>query len=338
MKIYFKAVHLLMISFLVIIILSLAISGSGCSSSKPGKLDKIVISSPFTPLALPLAYIIENNLLEDVAEEVELIIWNNPEQLSAIITQGQADFVSVPSNVASKFYNKGIGLKFLKVSIWGVFYIISDDPSIQLLQDLKGKELYIPFKGDQPDLIFRYIAQEQGLNPDEDFQLQYVSSPLDIILNLTAGKAHHAMMLEPAAALAIMKAKKEGLTFDRVIDIQEEWGAVTGGEPRLPNAGVIALPGILEHPEIVEAFQQAYDESVKWSTEHPKEAAELTAEYVEGVNAASFEESLSYTIFESISAKDVQDEIEGMLTKFMAFDPTSIGGKLPDEAFYYDKP
>ncbi len=338
MKTYSRAAHLLPVLLLVI-------SATSCTSStrpdapsaQPEKLDKIVLSSPFAPLAMPMAYIVENDLLADVAEEVELTIWNNPEQLGAIMTKGQADFVSVPSNVASKFYNKGIGLKFLRVAIWGVFYIISDDPSVQSLQDLKGQQLYIPFKGDQPDLIFRHIAQEQGLDPDEDFQLQYVSSPLDIILNLAAGQAHHALMIEPTAAMAIMKAKGEGLTFNRAIDIQKEWGAATGGNPRVPNAGVIALPGILENPEAVEAFQRAYDEAVKWSTEHPKEAAELAAKYVEGVNAPAFEESLNYTIFESISAKDVQDEIEGMLSKFMAVDPASIGGKLPDDAFYYDE-
>lgn len=314
------------------------IIGVSVYAAQPEKLDTIVLSSPFSPLAMPMAYIVENNLLADVAENVELVIWHNPEQLGAIMIKGQADFVSVPTNVASRFYNKGIPLKFLKVSIWGVFHIVSTDPSVKSLQDLKGQKIYIPFRGDQPDLLFRYIAQAQGLNPDEDFQLRYVRSPLDIIIRLVAGKAHHAMMIEPAATVAIMKGQKAGVTLSRVIDIQQEWGAVTGGDPRLPNAGVVALPGILEHPEVVEAFLQAYARAVKWSVENPKEAAELAAKHVEGVNALAFEKSLNYTIFESIKARDVRDEIEGMLARFLAFDPASIGGKLPSDAFYYNNP
>ncbi|MEA1908595.1 MAG: hypothetical protein U9N43_06140 [Euryarchaeota archaeon] len=38
-----------------------------------------------------------------------------------MMTHEQAQFVLVPSNVASTFYNKGTDLTLLRVSIWGVF-------------------------------------------------------------------------------------------------------------------------------------------------------------------------------------------------------------------------
>lgn len=140
----------------ILLVLSLVVLGSGCISEEPekpavkgDKLDKIVISSPFSPLAMPMAYIVENDMLQDVAEDVELVIWNNPDQLRSMMTQEQADFVSVPSNVASTFYNKGTDLKLLRISVWGVFYVISTNTSVQSLQELKGEEIYVPFRGDQ---------------------------------------------------------------------------------------------------------------------------------------------------------------------------------------------
>ena len=334
----------------LLIILLLAISGSGCVSpdadtpeepEQPAetteKIDKIVISSPFSPLIMPMAYIVENDLLHDVADETELIVWNNPDQLRAMMTQEQAQFVSVPSNVASTFYNKGTDLKLLRVSIWGVFYIISTNTSVESLHDLKGKEVYVPFRGDQPDLVFQYICQQAGIDPFKDFQIQYVASPLDVTINMLSGNAEHALTLEPGAAVAIMKAEEQGLVVERVIDIQAEWGNATGQDPRLPNAGVVALPNILDHPGAIEAFCEAYDEAVMWSNENPHEAALLAARYVEGVNAAAYEESLNYTIFESVSAKESKDALETMFTCFMDLNPASIGGKLPDDGFYYGK-
>ncbi len=114
----------------LLLVIILAISGSGCISPEAdtpeepeqpaettGKIDKIVISSPFSPPVMPMAYIVENNMLQDVADETELVVWNNPDQLRAMVTQEQVQFVSVPSNVASTFYNKGTDLKLLRVSI-----------------------------------------------------------------------------------------------------------------------------------------------------------------------------------------------------------------------------
>ena len=334
----------------LLLVILLVISGSGCISpdadtpeepeqpaETTGKIDKIVISSPFSPLIMPMAYIVENDLLQDVADETELVVWNNPDQLRAMMTQEQAQFVSVPSNVASTFYNKGTDLKLLRVSIWGVFYVISTNTSIESLHDLKGEEVYVPFRGDQPDLVFQYICQQNGINPFEDFQIQYVASPLDVTINMLSGNAEHAVTLEPGAAVAIMKAEAQGLVVERVIDIQAEWGNATGQDPRLPNAGVVALPNIRDHPEAIEAFCEAYDEAVLWSNENPHEAALLAAQYVEGVNAAAYEESLNYTIFESVSAKESREELETMFTCFMDLSPATIGGKLPDDGFYYEK-
>jgi NitT/TauT family transport system substrate-binding protein len=299
------------------------------------KLEKIVLTSPFSPLAIPMAYIVENSLLKDLAQETELVVWNNPDQLRAMITNGEAHFVSVPSNVASIFYNKGVPLKLIRVSIWGVFYIISSDTTVHSLMDLKGQEIYVPFRGDQPDLMFQTVCQSQGLDPFKDFRIQYVSSPLDITMSLLAGQINHAFMIEPGAAQAIMKAKQKGMVFRRVINIQQEWGKATGGEGKFPNAGVVALPNILQNGRIVGAFSRAYDKAVQWTKSDPREAALLAAKHVKGVDAMAFEESLKYTILESVSGEDSRKELEMMFCSFMKLNPKSVGGKLPDEGFYY---
>lgn len=316
---------------LLIIAFTLLFAGGSATAQQ----HKVTLSSPFSPLAMPMAYIVENNMLKDVSDDVELVIWNTPDQLRAMMTKGQADFVSVPSNVASIFYNKGVPLKLVRVSIWGVFYIISNDTTVSSLADLKGRDITIPFRGDQPDLLFQTICRAQGLDPFKDFRIQYVNSPLDITMSLLAGKIDNAFMIEPAAAMAIMKASQKGMTFKRVIDIQQQWGKITNGNPRFPNAGVVALPGALENPQLVDSFLAAYDKAVRWTNAHPKQAAALVAKHVKGVNPKAFEQALHYTILESVSARQARPEIENMFNRFMQINPKSTGGKLPDAKFYY---
>ncbi len=298
------------------------------------KVKKIVMASPFAPLVMPMAHILEAGLLKDVCEEVELVTWNTPDQLRAIITKGDVDFVSLPSNVAAIFYNKGVDLSLGRISIWGVFYLISNDTSLTNLAQLKGERILVPFRGDQPDLLFQAICRAQGLDPFKDFTIEYVSSPLDIIMSLLAGKVDHALMIEPAAAMAIMKAKGKGLDFKRVIDLQKEYAALVGNDKGIPNAGVAVLPRIKKNKAVVDAFLAAYDQSVQWTNEHPKEAAELAAHHIKGVNAKAFEEALRYTDFRSVSGVDSRGDLEVMFNKFIKMNPKSVGGKLPDSGLY----
>ncbi len=292
------------------------------------------MASPFSPLIMPMAHILEEKLLEQVAEEVELVIWNTPDQLRAMITKGDVDFVSLPSNVASIFYNKGVDLSLARISIWGVFYLISNDPTVTSLAQLKGERILVPFRGDQPDLLFQTICRSQGLDPLKDFNIQYVSSPLDITMSLLAGKVDHAVMIEPAAAMALMKAKQKGLQFTRVIDVQKEYAKAVGNDWGIPNAGIAILPAAKTSKVAVDAFLAAYDQSVQWTNAHPKEASELAARHIEGVNAKAFEEALKYTIFHSVSGQESQEALELMFNKFMAINPKAIGGKLPAAGLY----
>jgi len=310
-------------------------TGFAGAADKTFKLKKIILTSPAVALVLPMAYMAKNNTLKDIADTTELVVWNNPDQLRAIIAQNQAHFVSVPCNTASIFYNKNIKLKLLNISIWKIFYVLSKDSSIKTLDDLKGEKIFVPFRGDQPDLLFQFICRKQGIDPFKDIDIQYVNSPLDIIMNLLAGKIKHGVIHEPAASMAIIKAGEKGLNLKRVIDIQQEWSNVTGKKPIIPNSGVVALPNILKHPKAVKAFMKAYADAVKWSNQNPIKAGILAAEYIKGIPPGVFAESLKYTDLTCVNAQDAKKPLTYLFSEYMKMNPAAIGGKMPDNNFYY---
>lgn len=324
--------------FSLVVLLLVAALGSGLlagETEEPQKRERIVLSTPFAPLAMPMAYIVENNLLGQYAETVELVVWNNPDQLRAQMSGGDVDFISIPSNTASIFFNNGVPLKFLKVAIWRVFYIVSEDTTVSSIDDLVGKTVYVPFRGDQPDLVFQSVCLAAGINPTTDLEIRYVPSPLDITINLIGGTAEYGLMIEPVATIAQIRGAENEMAIERVIDLQDEWGRLLGTEPVFPNAGVAAMPGILGSPEIVDAFSEIYDEAVEWAKANPMEAGEIAAKYVEGVPAPAFAASLQFTTFEPINSSKVRDQLEMMYREFLQLSPDSIGGSLPGDEFYY---
>lgn len=72
----------------------------------------------------------------------------------------------MPVNAACLFYNKGVKLKMLKIAMWKLFYMVSQDDTIQSVSDLKGKKVVIPFRGDVPDTLFQYLCVMEKIDPE----------------------------------------------------------------------------------------------------------------------------------------------------------------------------
>ncbi|MBL6970179.1 MAG: ABC transporter substrate-binding protein, partial [Campylobacterales bacterium] len=155
----------------------LLVSFLSLNASNFKKLDKIVLSGPMASVSHPLIHIIETGALKDVAQNIEFRMWKNPDELRALTLKGGADFIAIPTNVAANLYNKGVNIKLVNVSIWGILNILTRDKNLKTLADFKGKEIAMPFRADMPDIVFEEIVKAQGLDPKKDFKLKYLGSP-----------------------------------------------------------------------------------------------------------------------------------------------------------------
>ena len=64
------------------------------------------------------------------------------------------------------------------------------------------------------------------------------------------------------------------------------------------------------------------------------DAAQLIGEY-DIFEAGPAEKALPYCSITFIDGADMRAKLGGYLAELFAQDPASVGGKLPDEAFYY---
>ncbi len=304
------------------------------------KLEKLVLSGPVASVSHPLVHMVQTGALNDIAKKVEFVLWKNPDELRALTLKGRADFIAVPSNVGANLYNKGVDIKLLNISVWGILGMITRDKTLKTLADFKGKEIAMPFRADMPDILFEEIVKAQGMNPKKDFKLKYMSSPFDAMQSLILRQVDHALLAEPAISIALRKTGSFPLKLIapdlyRSTDLQVEWGKTFKVEAKVPQAGMAVLGDIGNNKQIVQRFNEEYKKSLKWYKNNPKKAGELIVKYIPMLDAVGVADSIKYVQLDAIKAKDAKKDLEFFFGMLKKNNPKTIGGKLPDDGFYY---
>jgi NitT/TauT family transport system substrate-binding protein len=310
--------------------------GSTRRVSLISKLDRLNVLGPIAPLTFPFFRLQDTDALSSITSQTQVHIARTVDMLRAQALTGEMHFAAMPTYVAANLYNSGIKLKLVNVSVWGNLYIVGERGApVKSLEDLKGQRLIIPSRGDTPDLIFRFLAAGKGLDIARDLQIEYVPSAMEAAGLLATGRARFAVLSEPAATSALLKARQEGRTLERLIPLRKVWGEVTGTADRMPQAGIVALPAIAGRDDLIRAFSAAYSQAAAWAVLNPDEMGALAEKGIEGLRAPAAASALRFSELRAVPAIDVRRELEFYFSKLQELAPDIIGGKLPDAGFYW---
>ncbi|WP_353172319.1 ABC transporter substrate-binding protein [Paracandidimonas soli] len=299
----------------------------------------LVLAGPQASVSFPFLHMIDSGALADVADKVEFRVWSNPDQLRALAIEGTADFIAAPSNVAANLYNRGVPVKLLNISVWGMLWLVSRNPDFKTLADFKGQEIAMPFRADMPDILFSLLSQGQGLDPAKDFRLRYVASPMDAMQLLITRRVDHALLAEPAVSMALRKTQSFPVSIIapdlyRSVSLQDEWGRVLQREPRIPQAGIVALGQARQDAELLDKVQQAYAASQRWCYENPDDCGKLAASHIEMFIPEAVADAMRVSIPHYATASEARPELEYFYQALLDRQPGLVGGKLPDDGFY----
>ncbi len=301
-------------------------------------LEKLIIAGPVATVSHPIFKIIQSGALEDVAKKVEFRLWQNPDELRAILLKKEANFVAIPTNVAAILYNKGEDIKLLNVPIWGILEIITRDKNIKTLEDLKHQEIVVPFRADMPDIVLQAIMKKKGFNPKKDFDIKYVPAPPDAMQMLILRRANNVLLAEPATSMAMRKTGSFPLKLIapelfRSINLQKEWGEAFKTKNAIPQAGLAVVGSMPKN--IVQRFEEEYIKALNWYKNNPNEAGELVAQQIDFLSAQAVSDSIAHVQLDALSAQESKADLEAFFTILHEIQPKLIGNKLPDEGFYY---
>lgn len=316
-----------------------AAAAAAPATAAAAKLPRLVLAGPPASVSNPLVHMVETGALADLADEVRFVSWRDPDQLRVMALDGKADVLAMPVNVAANLYNRGARLRLLDVSTWGILWIVSRDPAVHTLGDLRGKEIAIPFRADMPDILLGLIAERQGIDPRKDLQLRYVATPIDAMQLLIMRRVDHAMLAEPAVSMALRKTGSFPVSvvapeLHRSVDMQAEWGRAFDRAPRIPQAGITVTGSVRDRPEIVARIADAYARSLGWCNAHPEECGAMVARHITMMSAEAVADSIAGNGLKSVPASEARPELEFLFGLLMKKNPALIGGKLPPDDFY----
>lgn len=257
------------------------------------------------------------------------------DELTPSLIQGKLDLAAVPANLAAILHNNTNGaVRVMAINTLGVLYIVERGDSIQSVDDLRGKTLYTSGKGSTPEYALNYILRENGLDPANDLTIEFKSEHAECLAALLNDPSAVAMLPQPFATVAQTKAADMRIA----LDLTKEWDALQAGaeNPSAMITGVVIgrTEFIERNPDIVRKFMEDYGASVQFTLDNVAEAAALIGEY-DIFEAAVAEKALPYCNITFIAGENMRSLLSGYLAELHAQDPASVGGKLPDEAFYF---
>ena len=259
------------------------------------------------------------------------------DEVSAALAQGTTDIATVPANLASVLYNNTEGgVQVLAINTLGVLYIVESGDTVHSVEDLRGKTIYASGKGNTPEAALNYVLTQNGIDPSTDVTIEWKSEQAECLSALMAEENAIAMLPQPFVTTA--QAQSESLRV--ALDLTEEWDALQADSetPSTLVTGVVVARTtfVEEHPEVVSAFLDHYQESVDYVNSNVEEAAQLVGQY-EIVTAEVAQKALPECNIVFIEGAEMKEELSGYLSVLFEQNPQSVGGALPDDAFYFSR-
>lgn len=300
------------------------------------KMEELLIASSPGAIVYPLAYMMENNIMEDWTDNLAPMFWRDNAQLSAMLTSQQVDFACMPLNMAMMLYNKGVDIKLVNVAVWGMLYVLGQDAEITTIEDLKGKKIALADFGGLHDMILRHILTENNIDPENDLTIIEMDQT-EISTRLAMGDIELGILGEPRATATIGAGKANNIELKRLLDIEVEWGKVSPDKDgKIPQAGLVVVGKNAENKALVDEFSARYIESASWVNNHPKEAGEIVEKYFEQMKAGAVTTSLPHTKLDPVTTKECRKDVEAFFNEYLkTASPQAIGGQMPGDDFYY---
>ena len=316
---------------------------TGCGSSnesqdntketEPVEVNVTALKGPTAMGMVSLMDDVDNGKVD--SENYKFTIAASIDEVTPAISKGETDIAAVPANVASVLYNKlEGGVQVLAVNTLGVLYIVENGDTVQSAADLKGKTIYASGKGATPEYALNYILQQNGLDPAADVTIEWKSEHSECVAALAQDPSGIAMLPQPFVTTAQMKNPDLRVA----LDLTEEWDKVQedAQEPGALLTGVVVVRTEFakENPEAVSDFLERYKASVDFVNENVDEAAQLVGQY-DIVTAEVAQTAIPECNIVCITGDEMQEKLSGYLSVLNDQNPEAVGGKLPDDDFYY---
>lgn len=249
-------------------------------------------------------------------------------QIVSSVSNGSLDIAAVPINLASTLFAKTkSNVQVICANALGVLSIVGTQ-DITSISQLKGMTVNVVGQASTPEYIIKYVLSQNGIDTSKDVTLKYVADANTAVAGLNETTV--AMIPEPAVSVNLSKNSQLRVLFN----MTEEWNKVC--ETQLIQGCLIVRKDFAaSNPETVALFLEEYAASVKYVNENHDAAAELLVEYSIIANKNIAAKAIPNCNCVCITGQNMTSAVAAMLNVLYQANPSSIGGALPTDDFYY---
>lgn len=309
-----------------------AVTPENTVSAPAPAADRTRVSMLKGPTGLGAARLMD--LDQERTSRYECTVFAEPGEAVAALSKGEMDIAALPTNLAAALYHKlDGGVRLLALNTLGVLYILENGDSVHSMADLRGKTIHAFGQGANPEFILNCLLEQNGLDPGEDVTLQWYPAADEVASAMASGQIDLCMLPVPAATAVQLQNPQ----VRSAVSLNEAWDEAGMEGVMTMGCVVVRTEFAEERPALVDQFLEEYRQSVAFMSDSANldEAAQLAETYGVVPKAAIAKKALPDANLCLITGDDMIDGIQGYYQVLFRADPASIGGSIPDGAFYY---
>lgn len=271
---------------------------------------------------------------KETAVNYNVTVVAKPDEVVAKISNGEADIAAIATNLAAKLYNKtNGGISILAVNTLGVLNVVTPEGvEVTSLADLKGKKVYTTGQGSNPEYIINYLFEKNGIKKDTDLTLEFKAEGTELLTVWANDPTAVIIAPQPVATTLTVQNPKAKIA----IDLTDEWEKLGDGSALMMGCVVVRNEYLKENKATVDKFMEEYKASVEAANKDIDGTAALCETYGIVAKTAIAKKAIPNCNLCFISGNEMKTKLSGYLNVLFNADKTAVGGKLPEDGFYYE--
>ncbi len=306
---------------------------SDVTSALPDSNLEIKINVLNGTTALGMAQLISKVSDKTAGMNYNIETFTAADAITGAIVSGECAIAALPTNVAAKLYKASNGkVQMLAVNTLGVLYLLQNGTQVTDFESLRGKTVYLPGAGSNPEYITAALLSANGLTVGKDVFLDTTSynSPDALQTAIVSGNVDLAVLPEPKVTVVLTKNSSVSVAMN----FTEKWEEKFGANTLVQGCLVVNTAFAQAHPVEISKFLDDYKASVEYISAGSDDAISMIVSAGILPNETIAKKALPGCNICFLEGAEMKSALVTFYEKIYAANPASIAA-IPDDGFYY---
>ena len=312
----------------LILTIILGVSAVGCNLTS--KEVKIISGNSLDGISISKLIKEENEIKKGYNTTYN--IENDKEKLEKSLDNEKYDIAIVPTDMATKVYNKNSNYQICASIGEGSYYLVTSDPTITGFNStLINKDVAIIEENSMIDIISKSILNKNNVD-DSKVNFKYVSSAPEIVTTLALGNIRTGIV--PETSLTTLLYKHSGLkiltstneAYEKAFNIKEGYSQFSI---------IVKKDFAKDNKEYVNEFLSKVKSSIDFVNKNPLQAGAYGEELSIPIKPQVLSKAIKRCNLKFIIVDEFKNNYKELFNILYNYNKEAVGGTVIDESIYY---